>query len=128
MKYFKMFQIRLFPFIAFQSFQVKYFPEHFGTTCWQVRRDQPRGKRSEARAQSTTHWWTSRPIPLGPDTVSISRITKRFAEQPRDPSTIRTVPDTLLWTDSTSGQWIVRVTLLELLPVSPVAGKEYNKI
>ena len=88
-----------------------------------MRRDQPRGKRRAARAQSTTHWWTTRPRPLPPDTVRTTRITTRLAEQPREPSTIRTVPETLLPTDSTSGQSIVLVTLLELLPVSPVAGK-----
>ena len=92
----------------------------------QVRRDQPRGNRRAARAQSTTHWCTTRPSPLHPDTKMTTRMTSRLAEQPREPSTIRTVPATFLWTDSASGHAIVLARLLELPPVSPVAGNRHH--
>ena len=83
-----------------------------------------------ALAQSTRHWCTTRPRPAGLEKRR-TRTTSRLVEQPREPSTSRTVPDTFLVTVSSSGQSIVLDLRVMLAPASPVAeiqhSQHYNK-
>ena len=80
----------------------------------------PRGKSIAALAQSTRHWCTTRPSPAGLERRRMTT-TRRLAEEPREPSTTRTVPETLRVIVSSSGQKMVLVLLVRFPPASPVA-------